>query len=101
MREQVGRMSPTGSRGDPRVGVVLLFGTVVIIYLRYKNYIMTREQIEQNFVIKKVKDSDKETVYTIELPNNDGEAKICITKPQVKLYGNFLNVIQKYEHLIK
>ncbi len=83
------------------MGAFLLSGTVVFIYLRYKNYIMTREQIEQNFVIKKVKDSDKETVYTIELPNNDGEAKICITKPQVKLYGNFLNVIQKYEHLIK
>jgi hypothetical protein len=62
---------------------------------------MTREQIEQNFVIKKVKDSDKETIYTIELPNNDGEAKIYITKPQVKIYGNTLSVIQKYEHLIK
>jgi len=62
---------------------------------------MTREQIEQNFVIKKVKDSDKEIIYTIELPNNDGEAKICITKPQVKIYGNTLSVIQKYEHLIK
>jgi len=62
---------------------------------------MTREQIEQNFVIKKIKDNDKETVYTIELPNNDGEAKICITKPQIKIYGNFVNVIQKYEHLIK
>lgn len=62
---------------------------------------MTREQIEQNFVIKKIKDTDKDTVYTIELPESDGEAKICITKPQVKMYGNFVSVIQKYEHLIK
>ena len=62
---------------------------------------MTREQIEQNFVIKKIKDTDKNTVYTIELPGSDGEAKICVTKPQVKMYGNFLNVILKYEHLIK
>lgn len=62
---------------------------------------MTREQIEQNFVIKKIKDNEKDTVYTIELPNNEGEAKICVTKPQVKMYGNFVSVIQKYEHLIK
>lgn len=62
---------------------------------------MTREQIEQNFVIKSVRDTKKETVYTIELPDNDGEAKIMVTKPQVRMYGNFVNVIQKYEHLIK
>ena len=80
---------------------LFLFGTVVLLYLRYKNYNMTRKQIEQNFVIKKIKDNEKDTVYTIELPNNEGEAKICVTKPQVKMYGNFVSVIQKYEHLIK
>ena len=63
---------------------------------------LTLEQkLVGNFKIKNIKDTDKETIYTIELPNGDGEAKICKTKPQVKMYGNTLSVIQKYEHLIK
>ena len=63
---------------------------------------LTLEQkIINIFKIKDIKDTDKETIYTVELPNGDGEAKICKTKPHVKMYGNFVNVIQKYEHLIK
>ena len=61
---------------------------------------MTQQQIEQHFTILKIKDSDKETIYTVELPNNEGEAKICITKPQMKMYGNLAVVIEKYKHLI-
>jgi len=78
-----------------------LFVYIHILITNKKLKVMTREQIEQNFVIKSIKDTNKETIYTIELPNNDGEAKIMITKPQVRMYGNFVNVIQKYEHLIR
>ena len=39
---------------------------------------LTLEQkLVGNFKITNIKDTDKETIYTIELPNGDGEAKIC------------------------
>ena len=59
------------------------------------------EKIYQHFRVIDIKFFEKETIYYIELPNGDGEAKICVPYPEVRMYGNKASVIAKYEHLLK
>ena len=47
-----------------------------------------------------VKESKTEIIYTVLLPNNDGEAKISVPKPLPKLYGTSAQICEKYKDQI-
>ena len=85
MRTSEGEGDPTGSQKITRVGAFLLSGTVVIIYLRYKNYIMTNEQFKN--AVNEVKNLLTETNSEWEYDSSDamdGFVFVTICRPQTQ-----------------
>ena len=40
-------------------------------------------------------------IYNVMLPNNDGEAKIAVPKPTLKLYGTSAMICEKYKSQVE